>query len=113
MNWVSEMWHPYNYGLNVVQELVEDLTRVRGGTGDNPTYVQCFSCGPLEGWIVGDLVTGRERAFFGDIYTIDIVSDLELTNISEINPVPIPAAVWLFGTGILGLIGFSKRRKAA
>ena len=27
--------------------------------------------------------------------------------------VPIPAAVWLFGTGIFGLIGFSKRRKAA
>jgi len=28
-------------------------------------------------------------------------------------PIPIPAAVWLFGTGLLGLIGFSKRRKAA
>ncbi len=29
------------------------------------------------------------------------------------SPVPVPAAIWLFGTGILGLIGFSKRRKAA
>jgi hypothetical protein len=27
--------------------------------------------------------------------------------------VPVPAAVWLFGTGILGLIGYSKRRKTA
>ncbi len=27
--------------------------------------------------------------------------------------VPIPAAVWLFGSGLLGLIGFSKRKKAA
>jgi hypothetical protein len=27
--------------------------------------------------------------------------------------VPVPAAVWLFGTGIIGLIGFSRRRKAA
>jgi hypothetical protein len=26
--------------------------------------------------------------------------------------VPVPAAVWLFGTGILGLIGFSKRKAA-
>ncbi len=26
--------------------------------------------------------------------------------------IPVPAAVWLFGTGILGLIGISKRRKA-
>jgi hypothetical protein len=30
-----------------------------------------------------------------------------------INPVPVPAAIWLFGTGILGLIGFSKRKKSA
>lgn len=27
--------------------------------------------------------------------------------------VPIPAAVWLFGTALIGLVGFSKRRKAA
>ncbi len=27
--------------------------------------------------------------------------------------VPIPAAAWLFGSGLLGLIGFSKRKKAA
>lgn len=30
-----------------------------------------------------------------------------------LSSVPVPAAIWLFGTGILGLIGFSKRRKAA
>jgi hypothetical protein len=29
------------------------------------------------------------------------------------SPVPVPAAAWLFGTGLIGLIGFSKRRKAA
>lgn len=26
------------------------------------------------------------------------------------SPVPVPAAVWLFGSGLLGLIGFSKKR---
>jgi len=30
-----------------------------------------------------------------------------------LSPVPVPAAIWLFGTGLLGLIGFRKRRKAA
>jgi hypothetical protein len=29
-----------------------------------------------------------------------------------VNPVPVPAAIWLFGTGLIGLVGFSKRRKA-
>jgi len=31
----------------------------------------------------------------------------------ESSPVPIPPAVWLFGSGLLGLIGFTKRKKAA
>ncbi len=31
----------------------------------------------------------------------------------NVQPVPLPAAVWLFGSGLLGLIGFSKRKKAA
>jgi len=29
------------------------------------------------------------------------------------SPVPIPAAVWLFGSGLLGLIGMARRNKAA
>ncbi|HUV23098.1 MAG TPA: VPLPA-CTERM sorting domain-containing protein [Gammaproteobacteria bacterium] len=28
------------------------------------------------------------------------------------SPVPVPAAIWLFGTGLLGLVGFGKRRKS-
>lgn len=35
-----------------------------------------------------------------------------LDNVS-VSAVPAPAAIWLFGTGLIGLIGFSKRRKAA
>jgi hypothetical protein len=36
------------------------------------------------------------------------------TNVSgNISAVPVPTTIWLFGTGLLGLIGFSKRRKAA
>jgi len=33
--------------------------------------------------------------------------------IAEISVIPIPAAVWLFGTALIGLIGFGRRRKAA
>jgi len=28
------------------------------------------------------------------------------------SPVPVPAAVWLFGSGLVGLIGFARRKKA-
>ena len=31
----------------------------------------------------------------------------------HINPVPVPAAVWLFGTALIGFVGMSRRRKVA
>jgi hypothetical protein len=37
-------------------------------------------------------------------------SDLRLT---FTNAVPIPPALWLFGSGLLGLIGIARRKKAA
>ena len=37
-----------------------------------------------------------------------VVFEAELTSL---NAVPVPAAVWLFGTALIGLVGFSRRRK--
>jgi len=31
----------------------------------------------------------------------------------QISQVPVPAAVWLFGSGLIGLIGISRRKKSA
>jgi len=39
-------------------------------------------------------------------------SDIQLNEIT-FSPVPIPAAVWLFGSGLIGLVGVARRRKAA
>ena len=33
-------------------------------------------------------------------------------HISEVSAVPIPAAVWLFGSGLIGLVGVARRKKA-
>ena len=42
--------------------------------------------------------------------------DIEFTHISyavwEVSAVPIPAAAWLFGSGLLGLVGVARRKKA-
>jgi len=54
-----------------------------------------------------------------DYFEIENISSKKQTHLTwasalvQISPVPIPATVWLFGTGILGLIGFSRRRKTA
>ena len=31
----------------------------------------------------------------------------------DVGAVPVPAAIWLFGTGLLGLIGITRRKKTA
>ena len=31
---------------------------------------------------------------------------------ATLNPVPVPAAVWLFGSGLIGLVGVARRKAA-
>ncbi|MEA2079375.1 MAG: VPLPA-CTERM sorting domain-containing protein, partial [Pseudomonadota bacterium] len=50
------------------------------------------------------------RFYIDDIYLED-TDDINLNN--PVSAVPIPAAVWLFGSGLLGLIGIARRKKAA
>jgi hypothetical protein len=44
---------------------------------------------------------------------VDASGNLTFTGNSTGAPVPLPAAVWLFGSGLLGLVGVSRRRKTA
>lgn len=46
----------------------------------------------------------------------DVISVLDTQVVAyvveyDVNPVPVPAALWLFGSGLLALIGVSRRRK--
>jgi hypothetical protein len=68
-----------------------------------------FGSATLTATQASDLLSGL---WYINLHT-DIFPAGEIRGQVEVNVVPVPAAVWLFGTGILGLIGFSKRRKAA
>ena len=80
----------------------------------------------------GDLtaVSGNSRTTgFDAALTLESVSELRIINsedpswngpslaatlgIDNITAVPVPAAFWLFGSGLLGLIGIARRKKAA
>lgn len=50
-----------------------------------------------------------DTGFFGGEYYEVWAST---TTITSVAPVPIPAAIWLFGSGLLGLAGISRRKKA-
>jgi len=41
----------------------------------------------------------------------NLSSDGTLTY-GDVSAVPVPAAVWLFGSGLVGLVGIARRKKA-
>lgn len=56
--------------------------------------------------------TDTQFDFFG--FSIESVNGIVVsTDIINTEVVPIPAAVWLFGSGLIGLVGIARRKKAA
>jgi len=48
--------------------------------------------------------------FLGDFSLSITESEATLSFQSAVQPIPLPAAVWLFGAGVAGLAGFGRRR---
>ncbi|MES9835719.1 MAG: PEP-CTERM sorting domain-containing protein [Candidatus Thiodiazotropha sp.] len=68
--------------------------------GTNATQLLGSSIHGVTGWIgfIGASTAPLNSSFPGGI---------------DLTPVPVPAAVWLFGTGLLGLVGLSKKKRKA
>ena len=58
--------------------------------------------------------TTRSNSFLmAEYFAGEEIRSSTYTATTGVNPVPVPAAVWLFGTALIGLLGLGKRRKAA
>ena len=62
---------------------------------------------------VGDLALATVGLGWLEDFSDFTGRSFDVYRLSHISAVPVPAAVWLFGTALIGLVGFSKRRKAA
>jgi hypothetical protein len=58
--------------------------------------------------LYNDLSGVPSFAFDADGNLINLAGEI----VQDLSTIPVPAAVWLFGSGLLGLIGFARRRKA-
>ena len=56
---------------------------------------------------------GRIYWGFGTPGTVTVAGALNVTAFANVSPVPLPAAAWLFGSALLGLIGYSRRKGAS
>jgi len=45
-------------------------------------------------------------------FYVDFLLEHTLVDTFTVSAVPVPAAAWLFGSGLIGLVGFARRKKA-
>jgi len=116
---------PWNYNFHLSGNEVAAGMLFTWGTAVNIAVLQIFDCGPGAGACPGTQgaslndqgahatpgvemangpFTGQHATFHGT--TTDVFPD------SGTSEVPVPAAVWLFGSGLVGLAGVARRRKA-
>ena len=78
------------------------------GNADGVAELTCGNqCGDGDSYILNYTATIPENdpnGYGGYQYGLHLIGN--------ISTVPVPAAVWLFGSGLLGLVGFARRKKA-
>jgi hypothetical protein len=67
----------------------------------NPSFGMNFSYDPGYSSVTVSLFNG------GNLYNVELAGNVALT--PEVTTTPIPGAVWLFGSGLFGLIGVKRR----
>jgi len=82
--------HSWNAGTSI------DLTGIAGWGSDTKVTAT------IENLLEATTLTDAERAFVEKKF-----GGIALT----VNPIPLPAAAWLFGAGLLSLIGIARRRR--
>ena len=94
-------------GIQIV--ILDSTTPEPGYSGSNP-----FVFHGMENLITASLLTvgTHELTFTSGPDFNNEFDDYMFQNVTlEYSPVPIPASVWLFGSGLIGLVGFARKRK--
>ena len=96
--------------LDPVKLMTADLTGDWNISGDgkligfNTTNIDCADILPI-------LCTNAEVVYINLADALDMDASKFSTNGIALTSVPVPAAVWLFGTGILGLASVARRKR--
>jgi hypothetical protein len=109
-------------GLNLLADTYVAFVTIAGETGlvpqSSPTGIGfgsmggTFSDSYTDGQFVFDTFAAQQ---FSDLLgnTWNDFGAIDASFIANLQVIPVPAAAWLFGSGLLGLIGVSRRKKAS
>ena len=61
---------------------------------------------------VADFGYTRVTFGFNSLASDSVIDNASVINFGSVSAVPVPAAVWLFGSGLLGLVGVARRKRA-
>ena len=87
------------------------------GSGSNMTELLTFSISGVDGdspddYAIGSTLNPSSGEFFAaHVAGFDAGDNLTSAQFAGSTPVPVPAAFWLFGSGLLGLAGMARRKK--
>ncbi len=104
---------------NYAKAYVDAYTKVLDMSGNVVTNWEAHSYVSSIGSDTSDLGTFVVPSFmapgdytFEQYLKVGVKGDGALAAYSQFGPVPVPAAVWLFGSGLVALMGFSRRRRS-
>jgi len=106
-----------NYGGTTTGTVDFDFRHDPANTEFSGALTSIFNSGPVGSGAFSGSSTNAIAA--GSLYSLSIFAtithgaDVQNTSFNaELRPVPVPAAVWLFGSGLLGLVGIARRKAA-
>jgi hypothetical protein len=82
-----------------------------GAVGESMEFFFLAQNGTLPGGNITTVRYGNTEGFA--TWTLNTDSSFAYMAPNAVSAVPVPAAVWLFGSGLLGLVGISRRKKSA
>lgn len=94
-------------------ELWRDNTKLTTFTGTQlANYAQVNPNGDWNTGAYWNIFASNSSEFFNTVKFVSSSNAFETDNHAVVSAVPLPAAAWLFGSALFGLVSLSKRRKA-